>query len=195
MLAYRIFASVPTASPGTPGHADFTPTGQTSGRWDNADAYRICYLSLTPEGAVGEVFGDIPQWKPGMFQAPYLPGSRRELAIFEIPGSLSILDLDDAQTLVEQSLRPTQVVIRNPGFTQGFALRAFRQRTQSGARRWDGIRWWSFHRPYWPLVALWIAPGDRSPLNLLRVEPLDLDHAAVRDAAKALARELPPVTT
>lgn len=190
MLAYRVFASSPTALPGIPGHAEFIPTGQTSGRWDNGDAYQTSYLSLSPEGAVGEVFGDIPHWKSGMFEVPYLPGGRRKLAIFELPESLSILDLDNAQTLVEHELRPTQVVIRNPPFTQGFALTAFRQRTASGARRWNGIRWWSFHRPYWPLLALWLAPGDKSPLSLQQEEPLDLEHGAVRDAAKALARDL-----
>lgn len=195
MLAYRVFAAVPGAAPGMPGHPEFLPAGQTSGRWDNADAYRICYLALSAEGAVGEVFGDIPRWKPDMFLAPYLPGSRRALAVSELPDSLSILDLDDAQTLVEQSVRPTQVVIRNPGFSQGFALRVFRQRTGGGARRCDGIRWWSFHRPSWALLALWIAPGEDSPVNLVRVEPLDLDHSAVRDAAKALARELPALAS
>lgn len=190
MLAYRIFVASPGAARGKAGHPEYLPVRQGGGRWDNADAYRITYLAADPEGAVGEVFGDLPVWTAGMFTAPYLPDGRRSLAIFEVPDTLDILDLDDAGTLVDQKLRPTQVVIRNPAFTQAFALSAFRQRGPAGVPRWHGIRWWSFHRPQWPLLAIWVPPGESSPLRLVAVEPLSLDSVAVRDAATALSRPI-----
>jgi hypothetical protein len=187
MLVYRIFTESAGAHPGEPGHHSYIPHMQTTGRWDNANEYGLIYLAQSPEGAVAEVFGELPQWGPTMFDVPHL-GGRRALATFSMPDDLPILDLDDAQTLVEQHLRPTQVVIRNPAFTQTFALRAFREHTAAGERRYAGIRWWSFWRPQWAVLALWVQPGEPYPLQLQGIDQLTLDHAAVRDAAKALVR-------
>ncbi|OHU27852.1 hypothetical protein BKG82_02915 [Mycobacteroides chelonae] len=51
-------------------------------------------------------------------------------------------------------------------------------------QRWQAVRWWSYHRPSWPVLASWLRP------KLEQVELLDLDHPAIIDAAAALNRPI-----
>ncbi|MFI6432888.1 hypothetical protein [Rhodococcus oryzae] len=46
------------------------------------------------------------------------------------------------------------------------------------------MSWWSYHRPQWSVLASWLRP------ELVRVEPLHLEHPAIVDSAKALYRTL-----
>lgn len=188
MQLFRVFAHHPSARPGTPGHPGYLQRQQVSGRWDNAQTYRAWYLSRTAMGAVGESFGNLGRWLPSMFETPYLPGGRRALAVFEVPDDLPILDLDDPSELARRQVRPSQIVKRNTGFTQPFALRAFREQNADGARLWAGLSWWSFHRPDWTNLMLWENEEVRPPQTLLRIEPLDLSSPAVVDAANELIR-------
>lgn len=48
------------------------------------------------------------------------------------------------------------------------------------------MSWWSYHRPVWSVLALWERPEP------VRVEPLDLAHPGMVDAAGALNRHLTP---
>ena len=64
------------------------------------------------------------------------------------------LDLDDARGWYERRLRPTQVIARNRAVTQSWALAVHDKRDDRGGRRWAGIRWWSFQRPHWTVIAL-----------------------------------------
>lgn len=191
MLVYRVFAYDPTSATGEPGHPGYVHQPQRFGRWDNADAYDTWYVSKSPEGAIGETFGDLDMWLPSMFETPHLVNGRRALAIFSIPDDLSILDLDDSYTLVELGVRPTQIVARNAGFSQTLARRIFQTTTAAGARMWAGLSWWSYHHPSWTNIAIWVGPGEQSPLSLQQIEALNLRHPAVIDAARTLAKPLP----
>ena len=183
MLLYRVFPYLATAAPGTSGHPLYLRKPQGRGRLDNPSEYDCWYLAAEPSGAVGEVFGQLAEWTEAMFPFPLTPGARKALGIFQIPDDTPILDLDDAQNLLDRGLRPTQVIERNRPVTQGWALRIFRETDGTGARRWDGVRWWSYQRPQWRIYGLWGLTPER-----VRIEELQLDHPAVVDAAKALGR-------
>jgi hypothetical protein len=186
MRVHRVFPYSATAAPGEPGHATFVPVGLAAGRLDNPDHYATRYFAETAIGAVAERFGALDAWTAGMFDQPR-SGRRLALATFELPSDVRLLDLDDAQALADRRLRPTQVVRRDLAVTQAWALRIFEERRSArGARRWDGVRWWSWFRPEWPVLGLW--SGD---VELMNVERLQLDHPAVREAALALGRPLP----
>jgi hypothetical protein len=94
-----------------------------------------------------------------------------------------ILNLDHALTLHERGMRPTAVVERNRAASQKWALRIFQEANYNGDPLWCGVEWWSFHRPHWRVLALWgVVPV------FVKVEQLDLTHAAVVDAADSLGR-------
>jgi hypothetical protein len=113
----------------------------------------------------------------------FLPGSRRALGTYRVPDGTPILDLDDAEALLDRGLRPTQVIERNRPATQAWALSIFNERASDGGRRWNGVRWWSYHRPQWRIYGLWEITPDG-----VAIEALDLAHPAVQDAARTLAR-------
>ncbi|WP_208323020.1 hypothetical protein [Rathayibacter sp. PhB151] len=118
-------------------------------------------------------------------------GLRRALAVFSAPDDVSLSDFDDASRLQQLGMRPSQVVIRNGAHTRGKAAEVFAEREADGSRKWDGVSWWSFHRPTWTNLMLWQAPGDAAPVELREVQELDVTHSAVVDAARALTRPLP----
>lgn len=190
MIVYRVFVHDPAAGAGEPGHADYLHKPQGQGRLDNPRHYDLWYFAVLPEAAIGEIFGNLTDWTQGMFLAPYLPGARRALARFEIPDELDILDLDDAKALLDRGLRPTQVVARSRATTQNWALAIFNEASQDGSRRWAGIRWWSYQRPQWPVIGLWVPPGTTPAHTLVGVEELALDHPSVVDAARTMAKSI-----
>lgn len=183
MLVYRVFPYLSTAAAGEPGHPLYGHRPQRSGRIDNPD-YHVWYVGRRPEVAVGEAFGNLSLWEPSIFDVPFLPGSRRALAILQLPDELRLLDLDDPRVLVERSLRPTQIVTRNLSVTQGWGRRIWQEVDPHDASRpyWQAIQWWSYHHPSWEVLASWERP------KLVSVEPLDLEHDAVVEAAKELRR-------
>ncbi|MFE9747766.1 RES domain-containing protein [Saccharothrix saharensis] len=185
MLVYRVFPHVPSAPLGVPGHASYLhSSGQKLGRLDNPTHYNVWYLSYTSCGAIGETFGSqFTTWSNAMFDFPRLTGSKRALATYNVPDDLSILNLDDAQNLLDRSMRPTQVVERNRSATQAWALRIFNERDDHGHRKWQGVEWWSFHRPQWRILGLWAV----SP-RVVDVDDLDTKHHAVIDAAATLQK-------
>lgn len=60
--------------------------------------------------------------------------------------------------------------------------------------QYDGLQWWSYHRPEWTVGVVWSPINDPtrafSPLVVRSIEPLTLDHAAVRLAADVLQRKI-----
>ncbi|QHC65415.1 RES domain-containing protein [Rathayibacter sp. VKM Ac-2759] len=188
MLVYRVFGHDPHAPAGEPGHEDFVyRPAQGASRLDNASSYVTWYYGFTPEVAVGEAFGDLAQWSDDMFETPWLPTGRRVLGTFEIPDATPLLDLDDAANLVERSLRPTQVVTRVRSTSQSWALNIFREQ-RNGGRRWDGVRWWSYHRPQWTVFGIWTVDPDPPLHRLVKVERLARTHPAVASAQGTLAK-------
>jgi hypothetical protein len=152
---------------------------------DNPQSYALWYLALEPAGAVAEAFGDLSEWVPEMFEFPGLDGARRCLATYRLDDELPLLELNDSRNLLVRGLNPTQVIERNRSATQIWALSIFEERNDQGDRSWQGVRWWSYHRPQWCIIGYW---GKADP-ELLKVEELSLDHPAVVDAALSLRRK------
>jgi hypothetical protein len=153
---------------------------QGAGRWDNPDRYLAFYAAASAEAAVGESFAHLTAWTARMLPFPQLEGAVRALGVYRYDEEAHpLLDLDDAKALLERGLRPTEVVIRNRPRTQAIA------RAVHDEGRWAGIRWWSMHRPQWPLMAFF----GTAPLAVEDVVDLP-GHPAVRDAAAVLAKEV-----
>jgi hypothetical protein len=188
VLVYRVAPFLSTAPPGVPGHPLYLHRPQGHGRLDNPRHYDTWYFATTPEAAIGETFADLSAWSEDMFEFPKVPGARRALGTFEIDDGTPVLDLDDARALYERRLRPTQVIARNRAVTQSWALEVYNERNDRDERRWAGIRWWSFQRPHWTVLALWYAPGEPIIHRLIDVEDLAVTHIAVRDAARSLGK-------
>ena len=180
---YRVFSYRADASAHEPGGALFIPP-QGRGRVDNPEHYQAYYSTREPEAAVAEVIG---AREPGPIQAdslrgsPLLTGSVLALATVELPARVRLCDLDDPQELISRRLRPSRVITRDYRISQQWALDVFREKR---APRWAGVSWWSFYESSWTSVAVW----NPSLLKLADVQPLTLDHAAVREAARVLRR-------
>ena len=184
MLYFRVFPWLPDAKTrDKPGHPEHVPTGQGKGRIDNPEHYAVSYLAEEAAGAVAEAFGDLHEWTDGMFSFPGL-GARRALGVYELSGRHAVLDLDDAQHLLDRGLRPSEVVGRDRGVTQAWALSAWKEK-RGPRRRWAGVRWWSVRDPSWHVCGVW--SGD---LRVVDIEVLALDHPAVVEAARILGRRL-----
>jgi len=184
VLVYRVFPHLATARPGEPGHPLYEHRPQRGGRIDHPDYY-VWYLSRLAEAACGETFGNLARWDASMLDFPQLPGALRALGIYELPDDLRVLDLDDPAQLVRLGLRPTQIVIRNLTVTQAWGHRIWSEtEPHIGDRAWQAVSWWSYHRPIWTVLASWLQP------ELVRVEPLNLDHPALQDAGKTLQRHI-----
>ncbi len=183
MLVYRVFPYLASARAGAPGHPLYEHTPQRGGRADHPDYY-VWYLSQQAEAACGESFGNHSTWDDSMLKFPLIPGARRALGTFSLPDALRILDLDDPHQLVRLGLRPTQIVRRNLTVTQRWAHRIWEERDATGARSWQAVQWWSYHRPAWTVLASWERPELRD------VEPLTTNHPALCDAATALDRQI-----
>jgi hypothetical protein len=178
VLLYRVFPYLGEAGEGQPGHPLYVHPIQGRGRWDNPSLYLCRYLATSAEAAIGESFGSLLKWTPEMLTYPALPGSERRLGVYRFDEEANpLLDLDDPGVLVARSIRPTHVVIRNRPRTQDIAARIFDE------GRWAGIRWWSYHRPQWTVVALWTTDD----LTVEGVESIP-GHPAVIDAALTLAK-------
>jgi len=187
VLVYRVFPYLPTAAHGEPGHPLYEHQPQRGGRIDHPDCY-VWYVATQAAAAVGESFGNLGGWGDTMFPFPAIPGARRALGVYRLPDELRLLDLDDAAALAERALRPTQIVTRNLAVTQawGHQVRNERDPHDTHQHRWQAVKWWSYHRPSWSVIAGWKRPEFEG------VEDLRLDHPVVRDAAAALSRVLPP---
>lgn len=181
MLLYRVFPFLASAPPGEPGHPLYEHRPQRGGRIDHPD-YHVWYLSRLAEAACGETFGNLAQWDSSMLQFPQLPGSRRALGIYSLPDDLRILDLDDPAQLLRLGLRPTQVVTRNLAVTQTWGHKIWSERAPHTTDHL--VQWWSYHRPVWTVLASWLRP------ELAGVEPLNLSHPALMEAAKTLQRKV-----
>jgi hypothetical protein len=184
---YRVVPWLEAAEAGEPGHPMYVDVSrQGGGRADNPRHYQALYVSESPQGAVGEAFGDLASWSDAMFDAPWLDGGAKALATFAVEEALAVLDLDDAQVLLDLGARPTEVIGRDRERTRELALSVWLQ------RRWEGVRWWSWWRPAWRNQVLWAPLGQVAPwtLHVVRVEPLSTTHGAVQLAAEFLRRRI-----
>lgn len=190
MLVYRVFFYDPSAKAGHSGHPQHLHRPQGKGRWDNPDLYDSWYLARSPEGAIGESFGNLERWSSAMFDTG-TPGLRRALATFSVPDELAVFDFDDATNLRSIGMRPSEVVIRNTPVTQRRAAAVFGELGPDGSRRWQALQWWSYQHPRWTNLMLWSTAEAPAPISLASVDPLALDSPAVVEAAEVLRRPLP----
>lgn len=176
---YRVFPHDPAARRGMPGHPLFVPaTALAAGRADNPDLYRALYASSTPEGAVGEALARFPAWDASVLIGR--DGRVRALARFHVRTE-RLRDLDDPDALREHGLKPSGVATPEREVTQAWARRIFEE------RRWIGVSWWSVRDARWSAAAIWNPSLIRATPH---VEPLTLDHPALRGAAEALRRPI-----
>ncbi|MPZ68676.1 MAG: RES domain-containing protein [Actinobacteria bacterium] len=175
---FRVFPWLENAKADEPGHPLHINAQQGSGRVDNPDHYLVLYASDVPVGAIGEAFGNMAIWSPGLLAGPpILPGSQRALATYEV-GETEVLDLDDPHSLVERSLRPSRVVTRERAVTQHWAM------SIHSDGRWGGVRWWSYHCPEWGSFGIW----DRDRVEVSEVRPLVSEMGLVQEASLTLNR-------
>lgn len=189
MLVYRVFFFDRSARAGKSGHPLYLHRPQGKGRWDNPDLYDSWYLARSPEGAIGETFGNLERWSSAMFDTG-TPGLRRALATFSVPDDLAVFDFDDAANLLDIGMRPSEVVIRNKPATQRRAAALFDERDPAGAHRWQAVQWWSYHHPRWTNLMLWSTADAPAPLTLVTVDGLTVTSPAVAEAAEVLMRPL-----
>ncbi len=161
---------------GKQGHPLYVPTVQGGGRLDNPQLYRVLYVSDAQSGAIAERFGNLAEWSDAMFISPRT-GARLSLATYELSDG-EVLNLDDAQALLDRGLRPSKVVTRDRVATREWARHIFEE------GRWVGVRWWSYYDPDWGSFGLWNHEG----LSLLDAAPLDRHHPAVEAAAATIRR-------
>lgn len=189
MLYYRVFPYLPAALSGESFSPTFAPP-QGMGRVDNPDLYTCWYFARDPSGAIGESFGDLCEWSDDMLLVPTEPRARKVLGSFQLPDDLNLLDLDDGNVLSRYGLRPTQVVEPRRSVTQRWA-RTIAGETRPGTPTfaWDGVSWWSLHRPHWQIIAVWVRKGDKDRAEFKRIESLDREHPAVQSAMTSLNRK------
>lgn len=181
---FRCYPRIAGARKGKPGHWSYVPPHQLHGRWDNSDLYQSWYFSCTAVGAVAESFYNKRVWIPEVFLTPL--GEARAIAEFTFSGG-PLLDLDDAATLLEIGVRPSQVVVPDIGVTQDIARELFETYGDTHA----GITWWSSQLPAEQSVLLWAAGGEPpAGLSLDGIQPLSTAHPAVIEAAGRLYRPL-----
>lgn len=180
---YRVLPYLGSARPGEPGHPLFVPPSSGSARVDNPGVYDTLYAGDDPAGAVAEAFGWATTWQSALLRGPpSLPASVRALATYEFAASTVLCDLDDAPRLVQLALRPSQVITRDRGVTQAWALTLF------GRGEFAGVRWWSYYDSGWGSFGLW----DTATLAVTQVSELTLDHPAVIEAAHVINRIIRP---
>ncbi|MDX1390375.1 MAG: RES domain-containing protein, partial [Acidobacteriota bacterium] len=121
MRLYRVFPRLESADSRQPGHPMYVPPMQGRGRVDNPEHYRVLYASDAPIGAIAEAFRNHAVWTVDLFRSPALPDASLALATYDARRA-SFLDLDDAQTLLDRELRPSDVVTRDRDRTQRWSL-------------------------------------------------------------------------
>lgn len=186
---FRCYPRVTGARTGKPGHWSYLPRPQFHGRWDNADLYDSWYFSRTAVGAIAESFYNKRQWIPEVFLTPR--EEPRAIAEFRYSGP-PLIDLDDAATLVELGVKPSEIVVQDIGTTQLIARRIFEnEASRPDGLRTGGLSWWSSQMPSETSTLLWGADGvPPEGLTLVGIQALSVSHPAVVEAAAKLFRPL-----
>ncbi len=179
-VLYRVFPFQPAAAENEPGGALYVPR-QGGGRLDNPEAYSVLYLSNSAAGAIAEAFGRFPEWTPAILEgSPGLHGSARALGRYALSEEAVVCNLDNPKQLRELGLRPSDVVSRDYTRTRTWARLIHEQ------RKWVGARWWSYYDSRWASFGLWDIRG----LTVESVEWLRLDHSALIEASRVIARRI-----
>ena len=163
---------------------------QGGGRFDNPHRYAALYAATSEQAAVGETFANSSTWRAEEVTRPK-EGRARCLVSLDLDlGDASLLDLDDAHTLVDLNLRPSDVARRNRDHTQEIAQSIWLRAPETAIR---GLRWRSYWRVEWEVLLVW-SDGLNPPwfpfATVAAVEELRMDLPAVVLAANVLPRLL-----
>ncbi len=185
MRLFRVLPYLADAAADEPGGVFFCPLGGKN-RADAPDgSYQCLYLGDSAEGSIAEAFGRFDFWDAALFEAdtatPQLPRSSFALVTYELPGDVPLRNLDDAHALVDEALRPSDVVTRDRNVTQAWAMRIY------AGGGYAGVSWWSYYDASWHSLALW----DTSRLALVGpAQRIHLSDAAVEKAATTIVRRM-----
>jgi hypothetical protein len=180
VILWRVLPWRAQAPPREPGGTLWFPRElQGLGRHDNPDRYGCLYVSEAAVAAVAEAlapFRGAGTLAPEVFLRGGLPLA---LARVELDDGAGTVDLDDPRVLAGRGLRPSRVATRTRAVTQAYAERVFDEAPHA-----VGLRWWSTLEASLINVTLFDRAAPR--LKLADVEPLALDHPAIREAAELL---------
>jgi hypothetical protein len=179
VILHRVFPWDGAAGHRDPGGALWFPRGlQGDGRHDAPDRYGCLYVSEEPVSALVEELARFAG--AGVAAADLLRGGLPlALAELELAGNARLVDLDSADVLASEGLRPSAVASRERRRTQADALALFRRH-----RRAAGLRWWSTFDPSWANVTLF--DRARQALAVVGVRRLELRDEVVAAAALQL---------
>lgn len=131
---------------------------------------------------MAEVLGNHTEWTDTLFDSPSI-ALRLHLLTIEIDDEVvdGIVDVDDARFLADRGLRPSEVAGRARTRTRTLAADLFTE----GA---TGIRFWSYYRPEWTNVALFVPPVALTGVEVSTAEEMTLDLPSVAAASEMLCR-------
>jgi hypothetical protein len=180
---YRVLPYLPSAADDEPGGVLFVPPGGKNRLDSRIGAYRVLYVGAAPVGCIAEAFGRFDVWDRALIESapatPLVPGSRFALAAYDVPDHASLLDLDNAQALLDWRLRPSPIVTRDRAITQTWAAAIHSQGEHVG------VQWWSYYDARWSSVGIW---------DIARVTPVDqprvlhINDPDVASAARTIIR-------
>ncbi len=175
------------------GHPLHIPLGrQGAGRFDAPHLYYALYLSRVPQGAVGEILGDLNEWPNALWSQTLTNDAGTELArhLVTVETDRSFIDLDDGAKLDKLGWKPSDVVNRDRAKTQQLAEACWHDRAKRGD---GGFSWWSFQHPAWTVAMAWSDAAnqpDYSDIRITDATKLDADSTAVKTASSILGRPL-----
>ena len=152
---------------------------QGQGRHDAPDRYGALYVTESPVSAIAE---QLARFRGRPFRPAMLIRRGRPLAMvrYELGDECQLVDLDDPATLLEASLRPSQVATRVRHVTRQIATEMFAERSAA-----CGLRWWSTLEASWINVTLF-AERARRELRAGEISLMTPDDGIVIDACRAL---------
>jgi hypothetical protein len=155
---------------------------QGEGRHDVPALYGCLYVSEEPVSAVVEELAPLAGTELG---AVDLVRGRHPLALaaLRLPGTATVLDLDDPLVLAGEELRPSLVATQDRARTQAGAAALYERHADA-----VGIRWWSTFESRWANVTLFDRAADA--LEVEDVRALALGDDPVREAAGFLGLRL-----
>ncbi len=180
---WRVFPWDPRAREGEPFSATFVPGGQGRGRFDlPGRASGVLYAAESPEHAVAEMIQRFRN-QPVPLEMDDLLVAGHPLALVEVGVaeglSARIADLCDPALLARHAIAPDTTAARARPASQRVAEAVL-------AGGYAGLRWWSAFFGEWHTTVLFRESAAAADLAYGPPEPLDLGHAALREAARWL---------
>ncbi|HYH82841.1 MAG TPA: RES family NAD+ phosphorylase [Longimicrobium sp.] len=180
---WRVFPWDPAARDGEPFSATFVPGGQGRGRFDlPGRASGVLYAAEGPEHAVAEMIQRFRN-QPAPLEMDDLVVAGHALALVEVQVSAGlggrIANLCAPDLLARHGIAPDATAARERLTSQRVAEALL-------AEGYAGLRWWSAFFGEWHTTVLFRERAAAGDLAYGTPVPLDLGHAALREAARWL---------